>query len=99
LKKSMDHLVDSGLIGLFAVKKPLFKLALPFLVLPKLVKRFVAFCVDFGLCVLTGWLVYSLRLDEFLALSGSALLAVSALISIALPIFITSGHRVADWTK
>jgi FlaA1/EpsC-like NDP-sugar epimerase len=51
----------------------------------------VALAVDLGLCVLTVWLSYYLRLGEFVALSGGALWAVAASIGIALPIFIVSG--------
>ena len=64
------------------------KLVVPLLGLPRAAKRFVALAVDLGLCVLTVWLAYYLRLGEFVALSGTALWAVGASIGIALPIFI-----------
>ena len=67
------------------------KLVVPLLGLPRAAKRFVALAVDLGLCVLTVWLSYYLRLGEFVALSGGALWAVAASIGIALPIFIVSG--------
>lgn len=73
------------------MKKPLSKLAVPILALPRAAKRFVALSVDLGLCVLTVWLAYYLRLGEFVALSGNALWAVGAAIGIALPIFVVSG--------
>jgi len=84
------------------MKKPLFKLAVPILALPRAAKRFVALSVDLGLCVLTVWLAYYLRLGEFVALSGNALWAVGASIGIALPIFIVSGlyraiFRYSGW--
>lgn len=84
------------------MKKPLFKLARPILALPRPAKRFVALSVDLGLCVLTVWLAYYLRLGEFVALSGTALWAVFASIVIALPIFIVSGlyraiFRYSGW--
>lgn len=84
------------------MKKPLFKLVVPVLALPRTAKRFVALSVDLALCVLTVWLAYYLRLGQFVALSGNALLAVSASIIIALPIFIKSGFyraifRYSGW--
>ena len=84
------------------MKKPLFKLAVPVLALPRLAKRFIALSVDLGLCVLTVWLAYYLRLGEFVALSGKSLWALGASIGIALPIFIVSGlyraiFRYSGW--
>jgi FlaA1/EpsC-like NDP-sugar epimerase len=84
------------------MKQPLSKLAVPILGLPRLAKRFVVLTVDLGLCILTVWLAYYLRLGEFVALSGSALWAVGASISLALPIFIVSGlyraiFRYSGW--
>lgn len=76
--------------------------ALPMLALPRWAKRFVVLAVDTALCVLTVWLAYYLRLGEFVALSGNALLAVVISIGIALPIFIVSGlyraiFRYSGW--
>lgn len=84
------------------MKKPFFKLAAPILALPRAAKRFVALSVDLGLCVLTVWFAYYLRLGEFVALSGNGLWAVGVSISIALPIFIVSGlyraiFRYSGW--
>jgi FlaA1/EpsC-like NDP-sugar epimerase len=84
------------------MKQPLFKLAIPILALPRAAKRFVALSVDLGLCVLTVWLAFYLRLGEFVALSGTALWAVGASVGIALPIFIVSGlyraiFRYSGW--
>jgi FlaA1/EpsC-like NDP-sugar epimerase len=84
------------------MKQPLFKLAVPILALPRAAKRFVALSVDLGLCVLTVWLAFYLRLGEFVALSGAALWAVGASVGIALPIFIVSGlyraiFRYSGW--
>ncbi len=78
------------------------KLVIPLLGLPRAAKRFVALSVDLGLCVLTVWLAYYLRLGEFVALSGTALWAVGASIGFALPIFIVSGlyraiFRYSGW--
>ncbi|AON56573.1 polysaccharide biosynthesis protein [Herbaspirillum seropedicae] len=84
------------------MKRPLFKLAIPILALPRAAKRLVAISVDLGICVLTVWLAYYLRLGEFVALSGTALWAVAASITLALPIFIVSGlyraiFRYSGW--
>ncbi len=84
------------------MKQPLFNLVVPILSLPRATKRFVALSVDLGLCVLTVWLAYYLRLGEFVALSGNALWAVAASVTIALPIFIVSGlyraiFRYSGW--
>jgi len=84
------------------MKQPLFKLAVPILALPRAAKRFVALSVDLGLCVLTIWLAFYLRLGEFVALSGTALWAVAASVGIALPIFVVSGlyraiFRYSGW--
>lgn len=84
------------------MKQPLFKLAIPILALPRAAKRFVALSVDLGLCVLTVWLAFYLRLGEFVTLSGTALWAVGASIGIALPIFVLSGlyraiFRYSGW--
>ena len=75
---------------------------LPMLALPRWAKRFVVSTVDAGLCVLTVWLAYYLRLGELAALSGNALWAVAASIGMALPIFIVSGlyraiFRYSGW--
>lgn len=84
------------------MKKSLFKLAIPVLALPRIAKRIAALSVDLGLCVLTVWLAYYLRLGEFVSLSGNALMAVAASIGIALPVFIVSGlyraiFRYSGW--
>ncbi len=84
------------------MKQPLFDLAVPILALPRAAKRFVALAVDLGLCILTVWLAYYLRLGEFVALSGNALWAVCTAIGVALPIFIMSGlyraiFRYSGW--
>lgn len=84
------------------MKRSLFKLAVPILALPRSAKRFVALSADLGLCILTVWLAYYLRLGEFVVLSGNALWAVGASVGIALPIFIVSGlyraiFRYSGW--
>jgi FlaA1/EpsC-like NDP-sugar epimerase len=75
---------------------------LPMLALPRWTKRFLVTALDAGVCVLSVWLAYYLRLGEFVALSGNALWATGAAIGIALPIFIFSGlyraiFRYSGW--
>ena len=90
------------------MKKPLFKLAVPVLALPRPAKRFVALIVDLSLCVLTVWLAYYLRLGEFISFAGASEWAQGAVwagavsVGIALPIFIVSGlyraiFRYSGW--
>jgi len=78
------------------------RLALPMLAMPRFVKRVVVLALDTGLCVLTVWLAYYLRLGELLPLEGPALWAASASIALALPIFIVAGlyraiFRFSGW--
>lgn len=84
------------------MNKSLYKLATPILALPRVAKRLVVFSADLSLCVLAVWLAYYLRVGEFVALTGNALMAVWASIGIALPIFIISGlyraiFRYSGW--
>lgn len=84
------------------MKNSLLELAVPILALPRVAKRIVALSVDIGLCVLTVWLAYYLRLGEFVSLSNNAFWAVAAAVGIALPIFIVSGlyraiFRYSGW--
>lgn len=88
--------------------KPLSKLVVPVLALPRPVKRLVAVLVDLSLCVWTVWFAYYLRLGSFISLVGNsewtqgAVLAGVASISLALPIFVVSGlyraiFRYSGW--
>lgn len=84
------------------MKITLSRLVVPVLALPRATKRIVALMVDTGLCVLTVWLAYYLRLGEFVSLSGNALVAVGAAVGLALPVFIVSGlyraiFRYSGW--
>jgi len=63
----------------------------PVLMLPRMVKRGIVLCLDAGLCVLTVWLAFYLRLGEFVSLSGKGWPAGAAAPVIALPIFIRLG--------
>jgi len=73
----------------------LTKLALPLLALPRQAKRVVALAVDASLIVLTVWIAFYLRLDEWVRLSGEGLFqpmwAIAASWLIALSLFITHG--------
>lgn len=69
----------------------LSRVAAPVLALPRPIKRGVALGVDVGLCVLTVWLAFYLRLGAFLPLSGPPLLPMLASVVLAFPLFITSG--------
>jgi FlaA1/EpsC-like NDP-sugar epimerase len=84
------------------MNKPLFKLAMPVLGLPRMAKRIVVLSIDLGLCIFTVWFAYYLRLGELVPLSGNALWAIGISVGIALPIFIVSGlyraiFRYSGW--
>lgn len=91
MTKNSDAGVPMQNKRLQALKRSLAELALPVLALPRPAKRFIALTVDLGLCISAVWIAYYLRLGEFVPLSGIALWAVGASITIALPIFIASG--------
>ncbi len=59
--------------------------------LPRYTKKILAFFLDIGICILTVWLAYYLRLGEFVSLSNTGQLAVILSIALALPIFLISG--------
>jgi FlaA1/EpsC-like NDP-sugar epimerase len=69
----------------------LSRLADPALSLPRPLKRGLVLGVDAGLCVLSVWLAFYLRLGVFVPLAGAMVWPVSASFVLALPIFITSG--------
>jgi FlaA1/EpsC-like NDP-sugar epimerase len=78
------------------------KYVLPVLSLPRWAKRSVVLIVDTGLCILTVWLAFYLRLGELVMLSGNALAAALVSVSLGLPIFIASGlyraiFRYSGW--
>ena len=70
-------------------------LTAPVLALPRPVKRAVVLVSDAGLCVLSVWLAFYLRLGDFVPLSDVvfSVVGLTALASvlIAIPIFVTSG--------
>ena len=59
--------------------------------LPRSTKRALALIVDASFCVLTIWLAFCFRLNDWVALSGIQLLTIPVSLGIALPIFITMG--------
>ena len=71
--------------------KHIHKVSYPVLSLPRYAKRIIALSVDIGLCVLTVWLAFCLRMDELVTLSGDAFWGVAIAVVIALPIFVISG--------
>jgi FlaA1/EpsC-like NDP-sugar epimerase len=90
------------------MKKPLHKLIVPVLALPRMAKRTVALLVDCSLCVLTVWLAFYLRLGEFINIANQnhwhlgMHWAAAASMGLAIPIFIVSGFyraifRYSGW--
>jgi FlaA1/EpsC-like NDP-sugar epimerase len=67
------------------------RLAVPVLAIPRPLKRWLVLALDAGLCVLTVWLAFYLRLGVFVPLSGAPIWPVLVSVVLALPIFITSG--------
>ncbi len=65
--------------------------------MPRLAKRLVVLGVDAGLCILTVWLAFYLRLGEFISLTApgewrpGAQLASAVAIGLAVPVFMVSG--------
>lgn len=84
------------------LQKHLTKFALPVLALPRPAKYTVLALLYLGLCILTVWLAYYLRLGGFVSLLSNALWAVAVSIGSALPVFIISGlyraiFRYSGW--
>jgi FlaA1/EpsC-like NDP-sugar epimerase len=71
--------------------RTLSRFAGPLLALPRPLKRVVVLALDAGLCVLSVWLAFYLRLGSFVPLTGAALWPVLASVVLALPIFISAG--------
>ncbi len=70
----------------------LSRLAAPALALPRAAKRALVVLADTGLCVLSVWLAFYLRLGDFLSLVVfPVLLASGVSVLLAIPIFVTSG--------
>ena len=67
------------------------KFVLPFLALPRKTKRGLALTVDCSMCILTVWLAYCLRLDDWVVLEGREWLPAVVSLALALPIFVALG--------
>jgi FlaA1/EpsC-like NDP-sugar epimerase len=88
LKITLSLIVDLNLLIVKSV-----------LAIPRTAKRFFVMAVDSGLCILSIWLSFYLRLGEFLPFNSlldfPLLLTISVSISLALPIFAGFGlYRV-----
>lgn len=59
--------------------------------LPRATKRALALIVDISLCVITIWLAFCFRLNDWVALEGIELLTIPVSLVLAIPIFITMG--------
>jgi len=102
-----DHSGRRFSLRTYDMTKQLFRqfllhFASPALALPRSAKRTIVLLVDLGLCVLTVWLAFYLRLGEMVVLTGNALWVVLASAGLALPIFILYGlyraiFRFSGW--
>ncbi|ACE94429.1 polysaccharide biosynthesis CapD-like protein (plasmid) [Rhizobium phaseoli] len=70
---------------------PMQALVAPLLAMPRPAKRALALLVDSSFCVLTIWLAYCFRLNEWTVLTGVQWLPVFVSLCMALPIFIVMG--------
>ncbi|MGZ2422780.1 FlaA1/EpsC-like NDP-sugar epimerase [Rhizobium laguerreae] len=70
---------------------PLQALVAPLLAMPRVAKRALALLLDSSFCVLTIWLAYCFRLNEWTVLTGVQWLPVFVSLCMALPIFIVMG--------
>ena len=61
------------------------------LALPRPIKRLVVLVLDAGLCVLSVWVAFYLRLDTWVPVSMSVLLPAAVSVVLALPVFVVCG--------
>jgi FlaA1/EpsC-like NDP-sugar epimerase len=61
------------------------------LAIPRFIKSFVILLLDIVLCVISVWIAFYLRLEEFMPLFGLPLWPIIASILISLPLFIVFG--------
>ena len=78
------------------------RLVEPILALPRVVKKGIVIAIDACVCVLTVWIAMSLRLGEWVALSGDGLPAAVVAPLLAIPIFVVFGlyrtvFRYLNW--
>jgi FlaA1/EpsC-like NDP-sugar epimerase len=90
------------------LNKTLLQLSVPVLALPRVAKRLLVLSLDLGLCILTVWLAYYLRLGEFISFNGQsawthgAIWASATSAVLALPVFVVLGlyraiFRYSGW--
>jgi len=84
----------------------LSNLAVPVLALPRSAKRIIVMALDVCFCIITVWMAYYLRLDEWIPVAGTELWkpfwAVAVSLAFAIPVFITHGFyraifRYSGW--
>lgn len=73
------------------MKRLIDRAVAPVLALPRFAKRLIAMALDAGLCVLTVWFAFYLRVGEWVTLSSDGRPAVVASLVLALPIFVAFG--------
>lgn len=73
------------------IMRTLNRFAAPALALPRAIKRGIVLALDAALCILSVWLAFYLRSDNFSPMSGPAIWPAVASVALALPLFITSG--------
>jgi FlaA1/EpsC-like NDP-sugar epimerase len=59
--------------------------------LPRFAKRIIAIIIDIGLCILSTWLAFYLRLEQFIKINDSAIIIILISVILAIPIFWLSG--------
>ena len=74
-----------------AMIRTLSRFAAPALALSRPTKRGIVLAVDAGLCILSVWLAFYLRMGSFVSLSGPPIWPVLASVLLALPLFVSSG--------
>ena len=67
------------------------QISIPFLALPRLVKRLLVLGIDAVLCSLSVWLALCLRAESWITLSYSQWVAVALSLSVTMPVFIATG--------
>lgn len=81
---------------------PLGRTASVLIAWPRWTKKFVVLALDIALCLITTWLAFCLRLDEFAPLTAPVLMASGAAVLFAVPIFVKVGlyraiFRYSGW--
>lgn len=71
--------------------------------IPRLIKRALVLSLDVGVCIITVWLAFYLRLGEWVSLSGIRILALALALCLSIPIFVISGlyrmiFRYTGWS-